>query len=76
MNLFAKQKQRHRCKEHTHVHQGGETVGINRKLEIDIYTLLCLKQVTNENLLYSTGKNKERIIFFIVGHLFVGHLLK
>ena len=28
--------------------------GINRETGIDIYTLLCIKQVTKENLLYST----------------------
>ena len=29
--------------------------GVNREIAIDIYTLLCKKQVTNENLLCSTG---------------------
>ena len=29
--------------------------GTNWEIGIDIYTLLCIKQVTNENLLFSTG---------------------
>ena len=28
---------------------------MNWEIGIDIYTLLCIKQITNENLLYSTG---------------------
>ena len=33
--------------------QGGG--GINWEIAIDIYTLLCIKQIINQNLLYSTG---------------------
>ena len=29
--------------------------GMNRETGIDIYTLLYIKQVTNKNLLHSTG---------------------
>ena len=31
--------------------------GMNWQIGIDIYTLPCIKQVTNENLLYSTGNS-------------------
>ena len=51
MNLFAKQKQRHRCREQTYGYQGGKGGGMNWEIGIDIYTLLCIKQITNENLL-------------------------
>ena len=28
---------------------------MNWEIGINIYTLICIKQITNENLLYSTG---------------------
>ena len=62
MNLFARQKQRHRCREQTYGHQGGKAARdggggsvMNWEIGIDIYTLICIKQITNKNLLY---KNK------------------
>ena len=30
---------------------------MNWEVETDIYTLLCIKQITNENLLYSKGSS-------------------
>ena len=38
-------------------HQSGKRGGMNRDIGIDTYTLLmpCIKWVTAENLLYSTG---------------------
>ena len=34
----------------------GEQKGeMNQEIGIDTYALLCIKQITNENLLYSTG---------------------
>ena len=57
MNLSAKQKLRHRRREQTYGCQGGKRGGggMNWEVGTDIYTLLCIKQVTNENLLHSTG---------------------
>ena len=58
MNWFARQTQRHRCREQTYGHQGGKAGwgggggGMNWEIEIDIYTLICIKQITNKNLLY------------------------
>ena len=58
MNLFAGQKLRHRCREQTYGHQGGKWwVGgggsvLNWAIEIDMYTLMCIKLMTNKNLLY------------------------
>ena len=37
---------------------GGEG-GINWEVENDIFTLLHIKQITNKNLLYSTGKSTQ-----------------
>ena len=58
LNWFAGQKLRHRCREQTYGHQGGKVVGdgggggINWDIGIDIYTLTCIKWITNKNLLY------------------------
>ena len=47
MNQFARQKKRHRCREQTYGHQAGEAGGrgggMNWEIEIDIYTLICVK---------------------------------
>ena len=58
MNRFAGQKLRHRCREQTYGHQGGKAaVGggggvMNWAIGIDMYTLMCIKWMTNKNLLY------------------------
>ena len=57
MNRFAGQKVRHRCREQMYGHQGGKAVagggggGMNWEIGIDMYTLICIKRITNENLL-------------------------
>ena len=39
-------------------HQGGTgEVGMNWKIGIDMYALLCIKQTTSENLVHSTGSS-------------------
>ena len=54
--LLAKQKQSHRCRQQTYGYQGRRGSGSKMKVgvRIDIYTLQCIKQITNENLLCST----------------------
>ena len=56
MNQFAGQKLRHRCREQTYGHQGGKVVcggvGMNWEIGIDMYTLMCIKWMTNKNMLY------------------------
>ena len=57
MSQFAGQKLRHRCREWTYGHQGGKTaVGgggvMNWAIGIDMYTLMCIKLMTNKNVLY------------------------
>ena len=57
MNQFAGQKLRHRCREQTCGHQGGKAVWggggvMNWALGIDMYTLMCIKLMTNNNQLY------------------------
>ena len=64
MNRFAGQKLRHRCGEQMYVHQGGKAAGggevcvcvMHWEIRIDIYTLICIKWITNKNLLYKKIK--------------------
>ena len=64
MNRFARQKYKHRCGEQTYGHQGGKAGdgggagGMNWEIGIDMYTLICIKQITNKNLLYKKNKIK------------------
>ena len=56
MNRFAGQKLRHRCREQTYGHQGGKAAGVwgggvlNWVIGIDMYTLMCIKLMTNKDL--------------------------
>ena len=43
--------------------RGGRSNGMNWDIGIDIYTLLCMKQITNENLLYST-ENSTNVLWW------------
>ena len=58
MNWFAGQKLRHRCREQTYGHQGGKAARelgwglMNWVIGIDMYTLMCIKLMTNKDLLY------------------------
>ena len=58
MNRFAGQKLRRRCRGQTYGHQGGKAVGgggggvMNWAIGIDMYTPMCIKWMTNKNLLY------------------------
>ena len=58
MNWFAGQKLRHRCREQMYGHQGGKAPGVeggcvmNWGIGIDMYTLMCIKLMTNKDLLY------------------------
>ena len=57
MNLFAKQQERNKCREtNVWIPSGGRR---NQKIGIDTYTLLilCIKQITNKNILCSTGNS-------------------
>ena len=45
----------------------GSVGGINWEIGIDIYTLLYIKQITNKNLLYSTGNSTQYSAMTYVG---------
>ena len=53
MNRFAEQKLRHRSREKSYGHQVGKAAGggggvMNWEIGIDMYTLMCIKWMTNE----------------------------
>ena len=58
MNWFAGQKLRHRCREQMYGHQEGKAAAgvgggvMNWEIGIDTYTLMCIKWMTDKNLLY------------------------
>ena len=58
MNRFAGQKLRHRYRKQTYGHQVGKLAAggaggvMNWAIGIDMYTLMCIKWITNKNLLY------------------------
>ena len=58
MNQFAGQKLRQRCTEQMYGHHGGKVAGgggggvMNWEIGIDMYTLMCIKWITNKKLLY------------------------
>ena len=41
--------------------------GISWKIGIDIYTLLYIKQITNKDLLYSTGNSTQYSVMAYMG---------
>ena len=41
--------------------------GINWEIRIDIYTLLNIKQITNKDLLYSTGNSTQYFVMTYMG---------
>ena len=62
MHLFAKQQSRHRGREkymHTKVGREG---GMNWEVGNSIYTLLCVKYIANDNLLYSTWNSTQHSV--------------
>ena len=63
INLFAKQKQTHRHRKQTGLLKGKGKERINQELKINVKTLPYIKQITNKDLLYSTGNYTQ---YFVV----------
>ena len=60
MNLFTNQKQPHRHRKQTYGHQRGRSGGgINWEYGINRCTLLYIQQITQKDLLYSTGNSTQ-----------------
>ena len=79
MNLFTKQKQTHRHQKQTYGYQrgqrgwGGE---ISQEFGINRYTLLYVKQITNKDLLYSTGNYIQYLVITYNGKEYEKEKLK
>ena len=69
MNLFTKQT--HRLRKQSDSYQRGKVGGggINQEFEISIHTLLCIKWITNTDLLYSTGNCTQYFVIIYI-HIF------
>ena len=68
MNLFMKQKQTHRYSNELMIAKGERGMGgINSEDEINIYTLLHIKQINNKELLYSTGNYNQYFVMTYKG---------
>ena len=61
MKLFSRQKQTRRHRKQTYGYQWGKG-GINQGFGINRYTLLYIKQITNKDLLYSTGNYIQYLV--------------
>ena len=53
MNLSVKQKQNYRCRKQTYEQRGVRKGEINWEIGIDMYTLLCIKQIASKDLCIS-----------------------
>ena len=49
------------------VTKGGRGCGMNWDTGTDIYTPLCIQQITNENLLYNTGSSTQYSVVTLMG---------
>ena len=47
--------------------EGERGGGMNWEIGIDRYKLLCIKEITNENLLYSTGNSTQYSVMSCIG---------
>ena len=72
-NLITKQIQTNRHKQQTYAHQGGMGSRMDWEIGTDIYTLLilCIKWITNENLLYSTGNSAQCFAVTYMGRKYI-----
>ena len=62
MNLFAKQKEIQRHRKQTYGYQKEKGRMDKLRLNISICTLLCIKQITKKDLLYSMENSKGNFI--------------
>ena len=46
---------------------GGGSGGMHWEIGIDMYTLMCIKWMTNKNLLYSTGNSTQYSVMAYMG---------
>ena len=65
MDILTKQKQIHRHRKQTYGYQRRWGGWINQEFGINIYILLYIKQITNKDLLYSTGNYTQ---YFVINY--------
>ena len=65
MNDLKKEKEKNPRRMESRVRIGGGGVGINWEIGIDIYTLLYIKQITNNSLRYRTGNYTQ---YFVINY--------
>ena len=68
----AKETEMHEKKSLGNTEGGGSGEGIVRELGMDMYTLLCLKWITNKDLLYRTGHCPQGSVAASMGRGFGG----
>ena len=80
MSWSAGKKLRHRCTEETYGHQGGKLRWggdggvLNWAIGIDMYTLMCIKLMTNENLQYKKTNrttNTKLSLGYLYGNMLI-----
>ena len=59
MNLFTEQKKSHRGRKETHGYQAGRSRGVNWEAGTEGHAPLYAQQITNKDLLYSTGDSVQ-----------------
>ena len=64
-NLFIKQEESRGCRKQTYGYYG--MGGVNWEIGVDIYLLLCIKSITNKNLLYGTGNSIQYSVMAYIG---------
>ena len=67
MNLYTKPKQTHRHRKQTYGYQRGKDGEINWVFGVNRYTLLYIKQISNKDLLYSTGNYTQYFVITYKG---------
>ena len=68
MKSWTKQKQSRKSRKQTYGYQGVSGWGeVNWEIGMDIYTLLYIKQVTNKDLLQSTGNSTQCSVITYMG---------
>ena len=70
MNLFSKQKQRHKHREQMYDSRRGREGGINWETGTDIHTLLCIQWMAGDSLLYSMGSSARCSVVTWMGRKF------
>ena len=76
INLLTKHKETPRLRKPTYCCVGeGWRAGTVREFGMNMYTLLCLKWITNKDLLYSTGNSAQCYVAPWMGGAFRGEYI-